>query len=48
MPLLANVTGLGDAVENKGFLGKLTVFLYKLGLRKANTVFFQNNSNLKF
>ncbi|EIY55787.1 glycosyltransferase family 4 protein [Bacteroides salyersiae] len=48
VPLLANVTGLGDAVENKGFLGKLTVFLYKLGLRKANTVFFQNNSNLKF
>lgn len=45
-PYLANVTGLGTSIENGGVLGKLTVFLYRLGLRKANCVFFQNSANL--
>lgn len=45
VPLLANVTGLGDAVENDGWLQKLTVTLYKIGLGKAHRVFFQNKSN---
>lgn len=44
-PLLANVTGLGDAIENGGWLQKLTVLLYKIGLGKAWKVFFQNQSN---
>lgn len=44
-PQLANVTGLGDAVENGGWLQKLTVTLYKIGLGKAQKVFFQNKSN---
>ena len=48
VPQLANVTGLGDAVENGGWLQKLTVFLYKLGLRKAHSIFFQNDSNRAF
>ena len=48
VPQLANVTGLGDAVENGGFMQKLTVRLYKMGLRKARRVFFQNNSNRSF
>lgn len=48
IPQLANVTGLGDAVENRGWLQKLTVFLYKIGLGKAKKVFFQNNSNRQF
>lgn len=47
-PLLANVTGLGDAVENGGWLQHLTVFLYKIGLSKAYTVFFQNKANRDF
>lgn len=45
VPQLANVTGLGDAVENGGWLQKLTVTLYKIGLGKAHRVFFQNKSN---
>jgi glycosyltransferase involved in cell wall biosynthesis len=48
VPQLANVTGLGDALENGGWLQKLTVLLYKIGLNKAKKVFFQNKSNLAF
>lgn len=44
-PQLANVTGLGDAIENGGWLQKLTVKLYKIGIGKAWKVFFQNQSN---
>ena len=47
-PQLANVTGLGDAVENGGLLQKLTIFLYKLGIESAKRVFFQNKYNRKF
>ena len=45
---IANITGLGSAVENPGWLQKLTVFLYKFGLRRAKTVFFQNTANMDF
>lgn len=47
-PQLANVTGLGDAVENGGWLQKLTVGLYKYGIGKAKRVFFQNKVNRDF
>ena len=48
IPQIANITGLGTAVENPGWLQNLTIFLYKLGLRKASTVFFQNKANKDF
>ena len=47
-PLIANVTGLGDAIENGGWLQKLTVSLYEIGLGKASQVFFQNETNKDF
>lgn len=47
VPQLANVTGLGDAMENGGWLQRLTVTLYKIGLGKAKCVFFQNETNQK-
>lgn len=47
-PLIANVTGLGDAIENGGWLQKLTVSLYKFGIGKAVQVFFQNETNKNF
>ena len=47
-PQLANVTGLGYAVENGGWLQKLTIILYKIGIGKAKRVFFQNHSNRDF
>ena len=48
VPYVANVTGLGTAVENGGVLQKITLVLYKTGLRKAQKVFFQNQANLDF
>lgn len=45
---LANITGLGDAVEAKGILSNFVVFLYRLALSNNEVVFFQNSSNLKF
>ena len=48
VPYIANITGLGTAVENKGWMQKITVPLYRYGLRKAKRVFFQNNENLEF
>lgn len=47
-PLIANVTGLGDAIENGGWLQKLTLSLYRLGIGKAAQVFFQNETNKNF
>lgn len=47
-PQLANVTGLGDAIENGGLLQKTSISLYRLGLSKAHRVFFQNKSNKSF
>lgn len=48
IPYIANITGLGTAVENKGWMQKITVPLYRYGLRKAKKVFFQNRENLDF
>ncbi len=45
---MPNITGLGTAVEYPGILQKITVFLYKLGMRKAHTIFFQNTANRAF
>jgi glycosyltransferase involved in cell wall biosynthesis len=48
IPYVANVTGLGPAIENGGLLQKITVPLYRFGLRKAQKVFFQNTANRDF
>ena len=48
IPYVANITGLGPAVENGGILQKITIPLYRHGLRKAQKVFFQNESNRDF
>lgn len=48
VPQIVNVTGLGSAVENPGWLQRLTIILYKVGLRKARMVFFQNKANMEF
>ena len=47
-PYVVNITGLGTAVENKGLLQIITLFLYKIALRKVKTVFFQNKDNEEF
>lgn len=45
---IANITGLGSAVENKGLLQNIAIMLYKLSFSKINTVFFQNRQNMDF
>lgn len=48
VPYVANITGLGTAVENPGLLQKITLFLYRKGLKHAKKVFFQNSENMEF
>lgn len=48
IPQIVNVTGLGSAVENPGWLQRITIILYKVGLRNTRTVFFQNKANMEF
>ena len=46
VPQIANVTGLGAAVEYPGLMQKLTIFLYKIGMRRTRLTFFQNTDNM--
>ena len=48
IPYVSNITGLGTAIENEGILQKISLTLYKYGLRKAQKVFFQNSENKNF
>lgn len=49
IPYIANITGLGIAVEDsRGIKQKLMFALYKHGFRKAKKVFFQNRINMDF
>lgn len=47
-PFIPNITGLGTAVDNKGFLQKVLILLYKFALKEAYIVYFQNKENLSF
>lgn len=48
IPFLANVTGLGITVNGGGIKEALVLRLYRLGLRGAQIVFFQNKQNEDF
>lgn len=48
IPYIVNITGLGTAVENQGLLQKITLFLYKISMKRAKCIFFQNNENRQF
>lgn len=48
IPYIANITGLGTAVENAGIMQKITIMLYKIAFKKINCVFFQNTENMQF
>lgn len=45
---IANITGLGDALESNWILKHFLVLLYRAALRKCEVVFFQNASNQQF
>lgn len=48
IPCIANITGLGTAVENGGLLQKITVSMYKVAFSKIHRVFLQNRENMSF
>lgn len=48
IPYIANITGLGTALENPGLIQKVTLTMYKFALRRAQKVFFQNQANQEF
>jgi galacturonosyltransferase len=45
---IPNVTGLGSAVMSQGLINKMAKLLYKVSLRKALCVFFQNTENERY
>lgn len=45
IPYATNITGLGTAFQKEGLLKSLVTVMYKVGLKKAKTVFFENIEN---
>ncbi len=45
IPHIATITGLGGAFERRGLFLKLIVMMYRVGLKKTECVFFQNQEN---
>lgn len=45
---IPTITGLGTSIQNGGLLQKISLCLYRLGLKKAKSVFFQNSANKDF
>lgn len=48
IPYIVNVTGLGTSIENKGIIRVISLLLYRIGLRKASIIYFQNSANKNF
>jgi glycosyltransferase involved in cell wall biosynthesis len=47
IPYVSNVTGLGTAFIGRRWIRSVAVFLYRVGLRSAARVFFQNRTDLE-
>lgn len=45
VPYYVNITGLGSAFQKDGFVKKIVVLMYKIALKKAKIVFFENSDN---
>lgn len=45
VPYAVNITGLGTAFQKDGAVKKLVVYLYRIALKKAKVVFFENVGN---
>lgn len=45
IPYVANITGIGTAFQNENRLKQFVVFLYRLALKKAKVLFFENEEN---
>jgi len=45
LPYIETITGLGGAFDRKGLFLKLIVTLYRIGMKRAECIFFQNREN---
>lgn len=45
IPYIETVTGLGSTFQKKGFFLKMIVALYRMGVKKSECIFFQNEEN---
>ena len=45
VPYIETITGLGGAFDRTGLFLKLIVTMYRMGLKKAECIFFQNQEN---
>lgn len=45
IPFVGNITGLGTAFQKNNILRKIAVIMYKIALKKAKLVFFENEEN---
>ena len=45
VPYAVNITGLGTAFENDGIIQKIVVMLYKIAMKKAKIIFFENSGD---
>lgn len=48
IPYIANITGLGTAVEHSGIIQKIIIQLYKFSFKKIRCIFFQNRDDMNF
>ena len=48
IPIVVNITGLGTAVEHKGWKQLIALLLYRFSLKNVRTIFFQNQDNMNF
>lgn len=48
VPSIATVTGLGTALNSKGVMQRLLVYLYGIAFKDVCCVFFQNEANRRF
>lgn len=48
VPFIPNITGLGKGLDEGGLVRKITVLLYKIAIKKAKCVFFQNEDDKAF
>lgn len=48
IPFIPNITGLGKGLDEGGITQKVTMMMYKLALKNAECVFFQNSQDRQF
>ncbi|MEO2239485.1 glycosyltransferase family 4 protein [Dorea sp. YH-dor226] len=47
IPYAVNITGLGTAFQKEGLLRRIVTIMYRIGLKRAKVVFFENGENFQ-